>query len=125
MESLKSVKTEITDMFDQFPQNIYFVFNTRNSEELLLYSKHADRLLPTNLQRLLSPLFLNASVPSKVRNIGKQFLCEKNLMKTKIDLMLEMRSYNADHILNQTKRKQIRTILIRLFITLLKRSEST
>ena len=125
MESLKSVKTEITDMFDQFPQNIYFVFNTRNSEELLLYSKHADRLLPTNLQRLLSPLFLNASVPSKVRNIGKQFLCEKNLMKIKIDLMLEMRSYNADHILNQTKRKQIRTILIRLFITLLKRSEST
>ena len=69
MESLKSVKTEITDMFDQFPQNIYFVFNTRNSEELLLYSKHADHLLPTNLQRLLSPLLLNASVPSKVRNI--------------------------------------------------------
>ena len=46
-------------------------------------------------------------------------------MKFKIDLMLEMRSYNADHILNQTKRKQIRTILIRLFITLLKRSDST
>ena len=46
-------------------------------------------------------------------------------MKIKIDLMLEMRSYNADYILNQTKRKQIRTILIRLFITLLKRSDST
>ena len=67
MESPKNVKTEITDTYDEFPENIYFVFNTRNTEELLLYLKHAEIWLPINLQRLLSPLFLNASISSKVR----------------------------------------------------------
>ena len=68
MESPKNVKTEITDMYDEFQENNYFVFDTRNYEELLLYFKHADRLLLINLHRLLYPLFLNASISSKVRN---------------------------------------------------------
>ena len=68
MEPPKNVKREISDMYDEFPENIYFVFNTRNHEELLLYFKHADRLLSINLHRLLYPLFLNASISSIVRN---------------------------------------------------------
>ena len=42
-------------------------------------------------------------------------------MKSKINLILEMSNRNADHILNQTKRKQITTIFVRLFITLFKK----
>ena len=81
MESQKNVKTEITDIYGEFPGNVSLVFNTRNSEKFLLYSKHADRFLPINLQRLLSPLFLNASIPSKNRSIDfwSTIFMQKNL----------------------------------------------